>query len=199
MSEVFAAINHRLSEEYTNIEVQSQAAKDRYVNCPPPQDVNVCQYVRCRMLADARFLHQKLSVLKNVNAPTNMLETLVGEKLVPRKSALGTLRAIPSPNERIRGFLSRRESTKPEKPLPTPEQAPSEMPTQAIGEDGSEVVSPPRSSSRACGSEMSLSALQVGQERDREEEKIGDNSAVTNGAATMPIPQASGDSCDEPS
>lgn len=32
MSQVFAAINHRLSEEYINIEVQSQEAKDRYVN-----------------------------------------------------------------------------------------------------------------------------------------------------------------------
>lgn len=31
MSQVFAAINHRLSEEYTKIELQSQEAKDRYV------------------------------------------------------------------------------------------------------------------------------------------------------------------------
>jgi hypothetical protein len=31
MSQVFAAINHRLSEEYTKIELQSQEAKDRCV------------------------------------------------------------------------------------------------------------------------------------------------------------------------
>jgi len=119
---------------------------------------------RRRMLADARFLHEKLSVLKNVNAPTNMLETLVGEKLVPRKSALGTLRAIPSPNERIKGFLSRRESIKPEKPLPTPEQAPSETPSEITlcSDDGGEVVPPPRGSSRAP-----QPALQVGHDLTR--------------------------------
>ena len=31
MSQVFAAINHRLSEEYGQIELQSQEAKDRHV------------------------------------------------------------------------------------------------------------------------------------------------------------------------
>lgn len=31
MSQVFAAINHRLSEEYGQIEFQSQEAKDRHV------------------------------------------------------------------------------------------------------------------------------------------------------------------------
>ena len=31
MSQVFAAINHRLSEEYGQIELQSQGAKDRHV------------------------------------------------------------------------------------------------------------------------------------------------------------------------
>lgn len=145
MSQVFAAINHRLSDEYLKVELQSQEAKDR-------------------MLADARFLHQKLSALKNVNAPTNMLETLVGEKLVPRKSGIGTFRAIPTPNERIKGFLSRRDSSKPDKPLPTPEQAPPGAPspttpqdkvagpmTAEDGRDGSDkVISPPRSSSRAA-------------------------------------------------
>ncbi|KAI6028484.1 Vps54-like protein-domain-containing protein [Pisolithus orientalis] len=128
-------INHRLSDEYLKVELQSQEAKDR-------------------MLADARFLHQKLSALKNVNAPTNMLETLVGEKLVPRKSGIGTFRAIPTPNERIKGFLSRRDSSKPDKPLPTPEQAPPGAPSPMTAEDGRDgsdkVISPPRSSSRAA-------------------------------------------------
>ncbi|EGN95540.1 hypothetical protein SERLA73DRAFT_186602 [Serpula lacrymans var. lacrymans S7.3] len=57
MTQVFAAINHRLSEEYAAIELPSQEAKDR-------------------LLADARYLHQKFSGLKNVGAPTNMLETV---------------------------------------------------------------------------------------------------------------------------
>ncbi|KAL4067713.1 Vps54-like protein-domain-containing protein [Scleroderma citrinum] len=193
MSQVFAAINHRLSEEYTNIEMQSQEAKDR-------------------MLEDARFLHQKLSVLKNVNAPTNMLETLVGEKLVPRKTALSTLRAIPSPNERIKGFLSRRESTK-DKPLPTPEQVPSGPGSSVTlsgnitpydgNESGDWVVPLPRSSSRAGGPEVSqvghdgTGGYHAGGGDDLPSDgKIGENSAVTDGA-TMPIPQA-GDSCDDP-
>ncbi|KAI6127789.1 Vps54-like protein-domain-containing protein [Pisolithus croceorrhizus] len=142
MSQVFAAINHRLSDEYLKVELQSQEAKDR-------------------MLADARFLHQKLSALKNVNAPTNMLETLVKEKSVPRKSGIGAIRTIPTPNERIRGFLSRRESLKPDKPLPTPEQAPpgasdpttpqdkvaSHVTMEDDREGSDKVVSPPHSSS----------------------------------------------------
>lgn len=145
MSQVFAAINHRLSDEYLKAELQSQEAKDR-------------------MLADARFLHQKLSALKNVNAPTNMLETLVKEKSVPRKSAIGALRTIPTPNERIKGFLSRRESLKPDKPLPTPEQAPpgasghttsqdkvaSHVTVEDDREGSGKVVSPPRSSSHSA-------------------------------------------------
>jgi len=31
MSQVFAAVNHRLSEEYGQIELQSQEGKDRHV------------------------------------------------------------------------------------------------------------------------------------------------------------------------
>lgn len=71
------------------------------------------------MLADAQFLHQKLSVLKNVCAPTNMVETVVAEKSIPRKSTLGNLRTTAGPNERLRGFLSRRDSAKLDKPLPS--------------------------------------------------------------------------------
>ncbi|KAF9484684.1 Vps54-domain-containing protein [Pholiota conissans] len=65
MTQVFAAINHRLSEEYGLIELPHQEAKTR-------------------LLADARYLHQKLSALRNVGAPTGMLETVVAEKSIPR-------------------------------------------------------------------------------------------------------------------
>ncbi|KAG9318566.1 Vps54-like protein-domain-containing protein [Chiua virens] len=140
MSQVFAAINHRLSEEYNQIELQTQEAKDR-------------------MLADAQFLHQKLSVLKNVSAPTNMVETLVAEKSIPRKSTLGNLRTTGGPNERLRGLLSRRDSTKPDKPLPSVTQPPSssgvippQIPSsngaaadESVG-DSKQVMPPPRSS-----------------------------------------------------
>ncbi|KAI9061503.1 Vps54-domain-containing protein [Trametes sanguinea] len=66
MTQVFAAINHRLSEEYAKIELPSQDAKER-------------------LLADARYLQEKLTGLKNVNGPTAMLETVVSEKPVVNK------------------------------------------------------------------------------------------------------------------
>ncbi|KAI0807877.1 Vps54-like protein-domain-containing protein [Fomes fomentarius] len=63
MTQVFAAINHRLSEEYTKIELPSLDAKQR-------------------LLADARYLQEKFTGLKNVSAPTAMLETIVSEKRI---------------------------------------------------------------------------------------------------------------------
>lgn len=99
MTQVFAAIDQRLSEEYSKIDLQSQEAKDR-------------------MLADAQYLHEKFSVLKNVGTPTNMLKNVVAEKALPRKSTFNNIRATASPNERIKGLLSRKNSVKPDKPLP---------------------------------------------------------------------------------
>ncbi|KAG8972344.1 hypothetical protein FRB90_010252, partial [Tulasnella sp. 427] len=61
MTQVFAAVNHRLSEEYGRIELPSQEAKTR-------------------LLTDAKYLHEKLSNLKGVNLPSSMLETVVMEK-----------------------------------------------------------------------------------------------------------------------
>jgi vacuolar protein sorting-associated protein 54 len=115
---------------------------------------------------DAQFLQQKLSVLRNVGAPTNMLETLVAEKSVPRKSALSNLRAAASPNERIKGLLSRKDSVKLDKPLPSPGETtssssgPPPLPRTTLGngaaaenivENSDQVVPPPRSSSRTSG------------------------------------------------
>lgn len=149
MSQVFAAINHRISEEYSKIDLQSQEAKDR-------------------MLADAHYLHEKFSVLKNVGAPTNMLKNLVAEKALPRKTAFSNIRATASPNERIRGLLSRKNSIKPDKPLPAvnssptpspppppPQGAPTHATTMGEYRSGSPaldvVVPPSRGSSRARG------------------------------------------------
>ncbi|KAF8211922.1 Vps54-like protein-domain-containing protein [Mycena galopus ATCC 62051] len=64
MTQVFAAINHRLSEEYAKMVLPSEEA-------------------RKGLLADARFLHQKLSELKNVRAPSGMLEVVIAELRVP--------------------------------------------------------------------------------------------------------------------
>ncbi|KAJ7940357.1 Vps54-like protein-domain-containing protein, partial [Mycena leptocephala] len=65
MAQVFAAINHRLSEEYAKLVLPSEEA-------------------RKGLLADARFLHQNLSELKNVGAPSGMLEIVISELRVPQ-------------------------------------------------------------------------------------------------------------------
>ncbi|KAG9012078.1 hypothetical protein FRB94_011774 [Tulasnella sp. JGI-2019a] len=68
MSQVFATVTHRLTEEYGKIELPSQEAKTR-------------------LLQDAKYLHDKLSGLKNVSIPGSMLETVVMEKTIPRKGS----------------------------------------------------------------------------------------------------------------
>ncbi|CAE6517137.1 unnamed protein product [Rhizoctonia solani] len=80
MSQVFAAINHRLSEEYGKIDLPSQEAKDR-------------------LLEDARYLHGRLSALPGVGGLSSMLETVVSDKRVavptPLEPAINT--AAPAP------------------------------------------------------------------------------------------------------
>ncbi|KAF8758866.1 Vps54-like protein [Rhizoctonia solani] len=64
MSQVFAAINHRLSEKrIRKIDLPSQEAKDR-------------------LLQDARYLHGRLSALPGVGGLSSMLETVVNDKRV---------------------------------------------------------------------------------------------------------------------
>lgn len=109
MTQVFAAINHRLSEEYGKIELPNQQAKTR-------------------LLADAKYLHSKLAVLKNVGAPTGMLETVVAEKTVPRPNVPAPVRSnTMSANQRLKGLLSGRSSTV-DKALPNPTQTPDPPP-----------------------------------------------------------------------
>ncbi|KAF5381030.1 hypothetical protein D9615_004150 [Tricholomella constricta] len=112
MTQVFAAINHGLSEEYSKIELPHQEAKTR-------------------LLADAKFLHQKLSALKNVGAPSGMLVTVISEKSLPRTTTQPSSPAAPVPtptrantlgssaNQRLKGLLSGK-SAHFEKALPTP-------------------------------------------------------------------------------
>lgn len=108
MSQVFAAINHRLSEEYTRIELPSREAKEK-------------------LLADARYLKENFSVLKSVGGvPTGMLEMVVSEKRLPGDAIPASPLPMPATNislaspkpmpqkraslfagDRIRGMLSR--------------------------------------------------------------------------------------------
>jgi hypothetical protein len=84
---------------------------------------------RRRLLADAKYLHQKLSALKNVGMPSGMLVTVVSEKSIPRAanvpptpSRSSTLQNVgSSANQRLKGLLSGRSPTI-DKALPTPVQ-----------------------------------------------------------------------------
>ncbi|KAI0064444.1 Vps54-domain-containing protein [Artomyces pyxidatus] len=150
MSQVFAAINHRLSEEYAKIELPSPEAK-------------------ARLLADAHHLHTKFSALKSVGAPTAMLETVVSEKrisgasrpssplpLPPADIPLASPRALPAKrgslftNDRIKGMLrgthghpGPEKIVSPTLPPAVPEKRPiSPMPFNGVGL-GSELGSTP--------------------------------------------------------
>ncbi|KAJ7582985.1 vacuolar protein sorting-associated protein 54 [Mycena floridula] len=131
MTQVFAAINHRLSEEYTKIELPDDQAK-------------------ARLLADAKYLRLKFSALKNVRAPSAMLETVVKENSVPRSprpvtpvrsstinsqiapSTPSQAPTTPNPasnaatNQRLKGLLSARSSSF-DKALPTPNSSPDQV------------------------------------------------------------------------
>ncbi|KAF5389861.1 hypothetical protein D9757_003618 [Collybiopsis confluens] len=108
MSQVFAAINHRLSEEYGKIELPHAEAK-------------------LRLLEDARFLHQKLSALKTIGKPSMMLELVIQEKPIPKPPGgpptptpirSSTMTTSPpnsaasntNTNERLRGLMTRTAS-----------------------------------------------------------------------------------------
>jgi len=84
---------------------------------------NVNETDRNRLLDDAKYLHQKLSALKNVGTHSNMLVTVISEKGLPRppgpltptrSKSIGS-----SANQRLKGLLSGRSPTF-DKALPTP-------------------------------------------------------------------------------
>ncbi len=125
MTQVFAAINHRLSEEYAGIDLPSQESKERYVNCFTTEGINL--HPSCRLLADAKFLHEKLSALKNVRAPTAMLTIVVQEKRIEHKSPppAPALNAAPAPHSRFSTIFSRTETLKvPPTTTPAPTFSP---------------------------------------------------------------------------
>ncbi|KAK7054653.1 hypothetical protein VNI00_003116 [Paramarasmius palmivorus] len=124
MSQVFAAINHRLSEEYSQVELPHAEAK-------------------MRLLADAKYLHSKLSGLKNVGGLNNMLEIVIQEKRLPqaqvKNAPLTPTRSTTSPppinainststSQRLKGLLSGRSTSasfdKPQPPPPPPQATP---------------------------------------------------------------------------
>ncbi|KAF7303724.1 Vacuolar protein sorting-associated protein 54 [Mycena indigotica] len=88
MVQVFAAINHRLLEEYAKSSF-AQRRGTPGVRLFPAFDnerflTNLCLD---SLLTDARFLHQKLAELKNVGKPSAMLEIVIAELRVPQPTS----------------------------------------------------------------------------------------------------------------
>lgn len=167
------------------------------------------------MLADAQFLRQKVSALRNVTAPTNMLETLVAEKSIPRKSTLGNFRTTGvGPNERLRGLLSKRDSTNLDKPLPSVTQRPSSpgvIPSQSASSNGAvadefvgdsdRVIPPPSRSSGAVPTRAEArvsvdgSGIQ-GNTLQSEEEIVGNSNPISSGSSLGGLGEPSGSNDD---
>ena len=94
--------------------------------------------LRSRLLEDAKYLNKQFSGLRNVRAPTAMLETVVAEKLLPgSRPPPGPSPTVPQTpmrsntlraNERLRGLLSGRASSFMERALPNPNHGQSPIP-----------------------------------------------------------------------
>ncbi|CAE6441517.1 unnamed protein product [Rhizoctonia solani] len=130
MSQVFAAINHRLSEEYGKIELPSQGAKDR-------------------LLEDARYLHGRLSALPGVGGLSSMLETVVSDKRVvvpappePTINAASPAPALPAkPARRTLSSIFGKDSkfaSKAPPSSPTPTSSEKQEPLRPITEKDAE-------------------------------------------------------------
>ena len=131
MTQVFAAINHRLSEEYGAIDLPDQEAKSRCVLHLYKYGFMLFKTFYCiRLLADAKYLQQKFSVLKNVGNSSGMLETVIAEKSLARvNTASGPSTPTrsnslsASANQRLKGLLSGKSSSF-DKTIPIPASPP---------------------------------------------------------------------------
>lgn len=156
------------------------------------------------MLEDAKYLHQKLSVLKNVGAPTAMLETVVTEKAIPRSGNSNSTSnpqsgssGSPKPptrsntltaNQRLKGLLTGRSSTfshlpglDKDKALPLPARTPSPPPVPPTSD---KPLSPIPSKSSFLDINNSIYNANISQDQ------------LTNGSSlslsVSPIPEAGG-------
>ncbi|PPQ93257.1 hypothetical protein CVT25_015255 [Psilocybe cyanescens] len=181
MTQVFAAINHRLSEAYGVIDLPDQEAKTR-------------------LLEDAKYLHQKLAALKNVGTPTGMLETVVAEKPIPRSGGSNAnshtgSSSSPNPpmrsntlsaNQRLKGLLSGRSSsfTDKDKALPLPNQNPSPPPVPPTSDKPRSPV--PLNSHLDFNSNNGLYSTNMSQDT------LANGSSLSLSMAVSPIPEAGG-------
>ncbi|CAE6476390.1 unnamed protein product [Rhizoctonia solani] len=127
MSQVFAAINHRLSEEYGKIDLPSQEAKDR-------------------LLEDARYLHGRLSALPGVGGLSSMLETVVNDKRVvapgPPEPVINAVAQAPvapaKPARRTLSSIFGKDSKFASKAPPTPTSSEKQEPLRPVAEKDTE-------------------------------------------------------------
>ncbi|KAF7322637.1 Vps54 domain-containing protein [Mycena chlorophos] len=131
MTQVFAAINHRLAEEYAKVVLPNEEA-------------------RKGLLADARYLHQKLSELKNVGVPSGMLEIVIAELRVPRPAASPAPNAtnfVASKTPASNNAATTAAATPPPPPSVASSSAPASAPT-STSSSPAPAPGPPSTSSR---------------------------------------------------
>lgn len=153
-----------------------------------------------RLLADAKYLHQKLSALKNVGAPTGMLETVVAEKQLPRTGSNSNSQAGPSApltrsntlsaNQRLKGLLTGRSSSfaqaDKDKALPRPTRTPSPpLPAPPPADK-------PRSSSSSLQVNASSTASLYRSDLSQAQFTNGNDSQLSLSMSASPSPQPQG-------
>ncbi|KAF8334202.1 Vps54-like protein-domain-containing protein [Cantharellus anzutake] len=165
MGQVFAAINHRLSEEYSNIELPSQDAKER-------------------MLQDARYLHEKLSALKDIGVPSGMLETVVKEKIVARRSPFAR-KFANRVSLAMNNSAVATDSPKPQNELPLPTDASAESVASGFQEfkdtmdgDSEHTLAPAPDGLNADGTPENNGASVGGSEEQNQADRKASNSTI---------------------
>ena len=140
MSEVLAAVVHRLSEEYGKVELKSDEAKRKYVMSSLRLAVQGSPIVS-RMSLDVALISSRLAPLAEAGKSVSSLVTLVKDKPTPRKpvgqAVRGLLRKVssggspPSPKESKIGGTS----------VPEPEAEPKKS-SETDASDNIAVASP---------------------------------------------------------
>ncbi|CCO27693.1 hypothetical protein BN14_01679 [Rhizoctonia solani AG-1 IB] len=182
MSQVFAAINHRLSEEYGKIDLPTQEAKDR-------------------LIGDARYLHGRLSALPGVGGLSSMLETVVSDKRVvvpaPPEPSISTANPAPvvpaKPARRTLSSIFGKDSkfaskAPPSSPIPTSSDKPESLRpvTEENAETSTKAVGTQKADINAPGA--ILPNVDTSAPVDSEEPKGAEEHTAAPAEAMQPVP-----------
>ncbi|CAE6339351.1 unnamed protein product [Rhizoctonia solani] len=182
MSQVFAAINHRLSEEYGKIDLPTQEAKDR-------------------LIGDARYLHGRLSALPGVGGLSSMLETVVSDKRVvvpaPPEPSINTTNPAPvvpaKPARRTLSSIFGKDSkfaskAPPSSPIPTSSDKPESLRpvTEENAETSTKAVGTQKVDINAPGA--ILPNVDTSAPVDSEEPKGAEEHTAAPAEAMQPVP-----------